>query len=115
MGGCISSGDVIPDEAAAGLVFGSKLKDIEGCNSLFLACGEDEDHSCKLSIVNNTCNTILYVCWVDWSGKLYHFCPINYVGAIDDGSVSNESKSSASGSRDSCGGVHVSIYSSISV
>lgn len=90
MGGCVSSClDRSGDEEAAGLVFGSKLKDIDQYNSIFLG---GKENSCKVSVVNNTCDAILYVCWVDGSGKLYHFCPINYIGAIDDGSVSNESR-----------------------
>tara|TARA_B110000090_G_C13349206_1_gene434188 strand:+ start:99 stop:1274 length:1176 start_codon:yes stop_codon:yes gene_type:complete len=72
------------------LVSGSQLqdKDIDSfCSKDLLEAGENA--SCKLTVVNKT-QTMIYVCWIDYdSGILHHFNPINYFGAIDDGSVSN--------------------------
>lgn len=42
---------------------------------------------CKLKVINNSEADVVF-CWVDFSGKLYHFSPINN-GSISDGSVKN--------------------------
>ena len=52
-----------------------------------LASNPSDTHDCEIRIVNNL-DKILYVCWIDFKGKLHNFYPVNDC-SINDASVSN--------------------------
>jgi len=86
----ISSAEWSHLQASGGNIMQSRDPAPENQNQVD-AIDSDSAFSCTVSLRNCTDQT-LYLCWVDYQGKLHHFQPIHPKGAIEDGSVSNVAK-----------------------
>lgn len=49
---------------------------------------QEDDSACEIEVINTSGETLIF-CWVNESGKLHHYYPINSAGSIQDRSVAH--------------------------